>query len=176
MRKIRTFTRQFPQGNTQAGKPTLFVEKILNGLDVDYSSYSYVETLIKLNNNSLKQGKLELEHLEKFWASLQPTDKVKLHTIRGGKHFNIGDKLSPRVWLKTPYHSPQIIFWNDLEIQHAPMLYIENEIWQLNHKTIDLESTDVAANDGLTNEEIKEWFNNPFFYGQLINWTEDLTY
>lgn len=182
MSKIITFSQKFPSYHVNKGKPTLFVEKILNGFGVDYTSYSYFQKLLGLNTKNIAAGKLSYDDIENFWEALQPTDETKLHTIRVGKRFKLGEKFSPRVWSNKPYNSPQIIFYDDLEIQYCPDFYCggfyneKKEGWKVDNYTLSsLDRIDLAIGDGLQYSDMLSWFNKSF-NGQIICWHKGVKY
>jgi hypothetical protein len=177
MTKVRTFSRIFPKGHVNEVKQTLFVEKILNGLSVNYQSDEYYNKLLLLNDKNIKNGKLSYEDIETFFISLQNTEQTKYHTIRNGFSIKNGDKLSPRVWFGKPYSSPQIIFYEDLTIhslQNFKNLIKEN--WCVDGKLLyDSGCELLSYNNGLTHEQMLSWFNKEID-GQIICWKKDLIY
>lgn len=178
MSKVRTFSRKFPSYHPNAGQPTYFVEKILNGLYVDYNSEGYFQRLLELNKKNIASKKLSSGDIESFWISLVPVIGLKLHTIRAGKHFKLGDKLSPRVWSGNPYASPQIIFFEDLEIKYCPEFYRDHSgNWLIDKSVAGISiSTEIAENDGLNLPDMKNWFNNKELHGQIICWHPGVIY
>jgi hypothetical protein len=176
MSKVRTFSRHFPLGHPRKGEKTFFVEQILRGLHVDYSSLSYLEDLKRYNQVNLNKGKLSQKDIELFWAELEQVNNEKHHTIRAGIHFKVGDKFSPRVWTKTPFYSPQIIFYDDLSVHYAPEVKVKNSLLYLQGKLIqEPQYSLVAMNDGLISSDMKAWFRKDL-KGQIICWKKDLIY
>lgn len=188
MAKVLTFSRTFPGHHTKKGQPTLFVEQILNSLSIDYKNGDYLQKLCYLNTKNLANGKLSWNDLSDFQDSLVETDKLKYHTIRGGGRFKKDDLFSPRVWFKTPYNSPQIIFLGDLEVknEYPFAIYSKEDKDKLpygtgifaNNKHISPDSTiDLAKNDGLETVDLLHWFKYPSkFSGQIICWNENINY
>lgn len=102
----------------------------------------------------------------------------KKHTIRAGSRWKVGDKFSPRVWSGKPRHSKQIIIAPDIEIKKGwsftrdlftPTFYLDG------HPVGDELLSAIAANDGLTVDDFKAWFNKPF-EGQVICWNDSVNY
>ena len=180
MSKVRTFSRVFPAKHVRVGLPTYFVEKILINAGVDYQSEGYLELLLELNEKNLKLGKLTEKDLSDFQSSLvyksiiPPDERNKRHTCRAGFHFKVGDELSPRVWSKKPYSSPQIIFYHDFTICKTYVLELDSE--EKSKPVIDGRlsyslATKLANNDGLSLVDFQEWFKGKNFEGQIICWS-----
>lgn len=179
MSKVRTFSRVFPAKHVRVGLPTYFVEKILINAGVDYQSEGYLELLLELNEKNLKLGKLTEKDLSDFQSSLvyksiiPPDERNKRHTCRAGFHFKVGDELSPRVWSKKPYSSPQIIFYHDFTICKTYDFKMEAErffVSYMEFDTVDL-MQQLAGNDGLSLVDFQEWFKGKNFEGQIICWS-----
>lgn|SRR3990167_1265004 len=182
MSKIIAFSTKFPSYHINKGKPPFFVEKILNGLKVGYKDYSYFQKLLVLNAKNIDSGKLTIADINDFWTALEPIEETKLHTIRVGKRFKLGEKFSPRIWSGRPYFSPQIIFFDDLEIQYCPDFLCtgfygdKNNLWLVNSRPLaSIESIDLAIGDGLKYADMLSWFNKPF-HGQIICWSKLVNY
>lgn len=177
MAKVRTFSRTFPPTHIHAGMPTFFVEKILNGLEVDYKSDKYATQLLDLNAKSIVQGKLSFEDIESFWLSLQHVEETKYHTVRSGFTLKAGEWISPRVWFGAPYRSPQIIIYNNLEVKSCQEFYRDPSGNWLADKCVlsGLERIELAIGDGLQYKDMLSWFNREF-HGQIICWTENCWY
>lgn len=180
---IRTFSQKFPSYHIRKGQPTFFVEKILNGLGVAYGNEDYLEKLLKLNHKKIESGKLTFEDIESFWLHLcvtdqgNPIDGEKHHTIRSGNHLKVGDKITPAVWFGRPYHDPQLIFWDDLEVVYCPhFINHEDGLWTVNSSILSYEQRfAIADNDGLEYNDMQDWFNKPMT-GQVICWREGIKY
>ncbi len=74
--------------------------------------------LFALNHINISAGKLTTNDLVEFQNSLAYNiEGLKHHTIRNSNRFTQGEWFSPRVWSKSAYNSPQIIFWHDTEVK-----------------------------------------------------------
>ena len=51
MAKVRTLSMHFMKGHPREGDPTLFVEKVLNSLAIDYFDGEYLAMLHDLNKD-----------------------------------------------------------------------------------------------------------------------------
>ena len=112
---VITFSRKFQKAHPRSGDPTYFVEKILEGLGIDYKSDEYLTNLTIWNAKKLADGRLTLGDLKYFRDSLSGQyHGDKGHTIRNGKRFKAGNTFNPVVWSNKPYASPQIQFAQDL--------------------------------------------------------------
>jgi hypothetical protein len=180
MSKVRTFSRTFPAKHVRVGLPTYFVEKILINAGVDYQSEGYLELLLELNEKNIKLGKLTEKDISEFQSSLvyksiiPPDERYKRHTCRAGFHFKVGDELSPRVWSKKPYSSPQIIFYHDLTICKTYILELDAEERQkpvIEGRLRSSLAVKLANNDGLSLVDFQEWFKGKNFEGQIICWS-----
>lgn len=171
MSKVRTFSRTFPVGHLNQGKPTFFVEKILNSLEVDFSSEGYMDYLLKLNDNNISIGKLSIQDIKTFWSSLVETSKTKNHTIRNGFNIVLGEYISPRVWSKKPYYSPQIIFYDDIKVKELKEFKKDGlGNWILDGQKLSIpERISLSKGDGLDYHDMLSWFKKEI-HGQLIIW------
>ena len=179
MSKVRTFSRFFPNGHPKQGEPTFFVEKIYHSLAMQIS----YKLICDLNPDKSP------DILFTFWQKLlQEYHPKKLHTIRAGKHFKVGDYFSPRVWSDKPYSSKQIIIAPDLQIKKVWDIEIEvgEKYWffKLNGEDISNGREDfniddftetLAKNDGLELCDFLNWFPKSFT-GQIICWHESVEY
>ena len=112
--------------------------------------------------------------------------EMKFHTLRAGSRWKVGDKFSPRVWSGKPYKSKQIIIAPDIEIKkiwNVEIFIASNQLHigiRQDEKTHQLLSFgEVAWNDGLSFEDMKDWFAvkpNKAFIGQIICWKEGVNY
>jgi hypothetical protein len=172
MARVITFSRTFPAYHPKKGQPTYFVEGILNTmagiLPSDYYSF------LKLNSGNEKVA-------EAFFDTI--TEDITLfnksHTIRAGRRWKAGDKFSPRVWSGKPYNSKMITIAPDIEIKKVwdfevgPFGLVFINCLSVSDSTFEK----VASNDGLTLDELKEWFQYPKpFDGQIICWNESIIY
>lgn len=187
MSKVITYSRTFPTYHPKAWQPTYFVEKFYNSFSVDALGARFFEDkeeeLWDLNRHlpydvymDFRDG-LVRGRTEKF--------APKHHTIRSGSRWKVGDKFSPRVWSGRPYNSKQIILAPDIEIKRLWDFEISNADILLDGRII-LDRTDIdyhtalgaiAENDGLTTEDLMEWFRYPQqFKGQIICWSDTVNY
>lgn len=140
--RVITYSQFFPSYHPKASEPTWFVPKILRSLDLLYPSD---KVLAKIG-----------------WIP-------KWHTIRAGNRWNPGDTFSARYWTGPPYRSKQEEFAK-IEIKKVfPFQKVKGTIW-VNHMLLDSQrEKDLAINDGLTVDELKQWFQKDFT-GQVICW------
>lgn len=180
MARVINFSRQFPSYHPKVGRPTYFVEQILRGLGINYRSDSYIQKLCVLNTKNIANGKLSFEDIESFALSLQEKNNSKVHTMRSGSRFKSGDTFSPRCWFGRPYNSPQLIFWDDIEV--IKTWKFENDIeeggFYMNGKLVDdISIIPIAENDGLSCEDFLDWFPvGNEINGQIICWDEYVKY
>lgn len=147
-------SRTFPTYHPKKGEPTLFVEKIIKSLvgNIKPSEYEVWDTMGLVDDLS----------------GLIP----KQHTMRRGKRWKDGDQASLRVWSGKPYRSKQIAIAGDVwivvrnvEIDKDFNVKIDGKFW--NGIAV------LAANDGLTEGELRQWFCKLPFSGQLLIWTNN---
>jgi len=177
MARVITFSRKFQKSHPKAGKPTNFVEKILNAFNPKYMNFETLEQWWKLNENNQY-------NTENLWTNLwdlnvgNQTLLTKHHTIRSGHRFKAGDKFSPRVWSGNPYNSKQIIIAPDIEVKKVFDFRCDYDgEFTVNGKWIDVTSCDIPQNDGLSTEDFLAWFPvGSFFDGQIICWNENIEY
>jgi hypothetical protein len=182
MSKLIKFAQKFPQSHPKAGLSTGFVEQILNGLLVNSDSLDYFDKLCQLNAKAISSGKLTQNDLRVFIYSLSIYKAgFKSHTIRNGNRFKVGDFFTPTVWSDKPYRSPQIIFWDDLEVKHCQDIimhqtyevYIDKSFYgSVGSKNF----TTLAQNDGLSQIDMRDWFSKLPFEGQIICWDGNVKY
>lgn len=163
MSRVITFSKTFPAYHPKAGQPTFFVEKLWAWL---------------ADNTDHMQGNLEMDWYE-YYNCILP----KHHTIRTGNRRRVGDTFSPRIWSGKPYRSPQIIIAPDIEIKKVWDITIEGEsVWikrGKNRTHVDWAMMHVlAANDGVTLEDLKAWFKMPCdrIEAQIICWNDKIEY
>lgn len=106
----------------------------------------------------------------------------KKHTIRAGYRWKIGDRFSGRVWRDRPYASPQIEFV-EIEILKIWEFDFYGTTALLNNKPVNsLTLSEIAANDGLSLQDFKDWFlihpkvKKTGFQGQILCWDENVKY
>ena len=186
MARVITFSRAYPAGHPKQGRPTNFVEKI-----VQYKSWFDFRTWI-LENNKKVDGDILLD----FIAKIDPDDFApKIHTIRsvnkktGEGRWKVGDKASLRVWSDKPYSSKQIIIAPEVEIsrvipieilEHGIKIYSEfNKCWVSIGSFNDFGSMvpELAKNDGLDVKDFESWFKLKElpFKGDIIFFTDAKT-
>ena len=165
MSKVITFSRFFPATHKEKGKPTYFVEKFWKGLQtIGYSEPPYFFS--ELTGLSTVISGEDYNHAT-----------PKLHTIRSGNRFKVGDYFSPRVWSGMPYKSKQIIIAEDIKVQQIYDITFcqKDEFLQVGEYNFYPNGYEemilkLAKNDGLTVEQFKNWFDKPFT-GQIICWS-----
>lgn len=96
--KVLTFMQNWPKGHVRAGEPTYFVEKIL------WSLYNKENALYYLDRTKKEEHEFYSEQNIKHCPSEEQNIEFapKLHTIRRGNRWNVGDVFRPCVWLGTP--------------------------------------------------------------------------
>jgi hypothetical protein len=159
MAKVVTLSRQFPSYHPKAGQPTYFVENVWASL--------YRKVLLGIGRP------IGLEKEYDSFVSTEPfsfVDKeplrAKRHTIRIGRRWKDGDMASIRVWSGKPYNSPQIKVCEDVKVR------VVNIVIDYDNKWVDIISPfvffslsindvvciKVAANDGLSVQDLLDWF------------------
>lgn len=170
MSKVITFSQVFPSDHRHKGKPTGFVKKILNNLNVDVGAKEYEELVLRLNPD------VPIRVLNRFISDLRNDmdESIKLHTIRAGSRFQDGEYFSPRAWADVPYKSKQIAFYSDIEIKKTYDFAVQNKLMFVNNQEIGMAGHDlIASNDGLRLFDFYDWFKYPTqFHGQIICFTD----
>ena len=169
MSKVITFSRVFPITHPRKGEPTYFVEKFWKGLEtIGFSEPCYFFD--------------ELTGLGSVISGKDYNDKTpKLHTIRAGNRFKAGELFSPRVWSGKPYTTKQIIIAPDVRIKKVfdIEIYPTNEV-MINGKFFCSFGSEnwlnLCLNDGLSSEDMRNWFNKLPFKGQVICWSDSVNY
>lgn len=176
MSRVLTFSRVFPSYHPKAGQLTYFPEKIWKSL-YDMNIFYGI-------------GEHENRYNEVFPIRHDPLENIhnhlpKYHTIRAGKRWKAGDYFSPAVWgndinsksgRSGPYHSKQIKFAPDIEIKKVWDIQIKGCSIYINEKYNPIDLI-LAKNDGLTFEDLADWFKMPCnFQGQIICWNENINY
>ena len=164
MAKVITFSRTFPAYHPKAGQPTYFVEKFLASINYKY-----------YDEDRQFSPRLSVDSFE-----------GKHHTIRSGNRWKEGMLFSPRVWSGTPYKSPQITIapdtlikkvWNVEIFLQLGCIYIGIRKDENTHELLPF--GEVAQNDGLTFDEMQDWFDvkpGKPFVGQIICWNDSVNY
>lgn len=173
MSRVMIISRFFPSYHPRKGEPTYFVEKIWKGfmdetMGLPKPFHNYVDNYTKLLN-AIKP----IDLMAKYWE-VEP----KYHTIRAGNRWKVGDKFSPRVWSGKPYASKQITIAPDIEIKKIFEFECKADgTFYINNKWIDVTSSDIPENDGLSSDNFLNWFpENKPFSGQIICWNENINY
>ena len=178
--KVLTFSRQFPKKHPKAGEPTFFVEKILANF-WDKVSWSDEKTRIIVSNYT---DTLPLHNVGHYGE--------KLHTIRNGHRWKIGDMASLRVWYGKPYASKQVEF-AQVQIKKIWNIKIDrkgNVIIKSGKKTSFMKFgfpafARLSHFDGFEHsKDLIDWFKcHPMkkkgkyiFVGQIICWSDKITY
>lgn len=151
MAKVLTVSRYFPAYHERKGEPTNFIESIHNSLNLNKADSWIVQSLCT----------------------------QKHHTIRGGNRWRVGDKASLRYWTGKPCNSLQQEFAlvdivQVMEIAFIPIdevLIIDGISYSYSNSfkgTVEK----LAANDGLSYEDLMNWFGNKGIIGQIICWNK----
>lgn len=170
MNKNITFTRIFPEYHIRKGDLTYFAEQILNNLSGQNIKCDVIALAAKLNFSLL-------ENFEESCGS-------KGHTIRPGNDWKVGDRFSPLLWQEKPRHSELIPFTPELEVQRTWTFNCNPDgVIHVNGSIIDDKLKQlIAANDGLSWLDFKEWIltpcykNQTSFSGQIICWDDSIVY
>jgi len=105
---------------------------------------------------------------------LAPFDAIKIHTIRSGTRWKVGDSFNPRIWKDRPYRSKTVQICEPLTVQYTIPFVFDGEQFYIGpskQRLLISELTEIAWNDGLSPSDFKNWFNKPFD-GQIIGWTK----
>jgi hypothetical protein len=180
MARVINFSRQYPKHHSLFGESTFFVEKLFEsfyGSSVsDFlkkEDWAFQAQIAPLNPTK------DAKSIGKFIESISRNEKEihpKLHTIREGNNWKVGDYFSPRVWSEKPYRSGQIILAPDQKIVKTwKFEYAYNGYFLNEERLNESELAEIAKNDGLTLQNLKSWFNKPFV-GEIICWDENVEY
>ena len=165
--RVITFSRYFPKGHPKEGQPTFFVEKIWEAIYLDCvgtQSLGSITSLREIGCDILSHG-------------VYPP---KLHTIRSGNRWKVGDIASLRVWSGKPYRSKQVEF-AQVEVKRIWPVRIYGGTGIITD-TGYLPLASVSYNDGLSAPDFTSWFNlhpksnGDEFTGQIICWSENIDY
>lgn len=181
MAKVITYSRTFPAYHPKKGRPTYFVEKFWKSIEFPKRKCGFFFAKCnELNQIVLDTPTKKLEFYDSINGNIVD---VKSHTIRSGNRWKKGDYFSPRVWSGKPYNSKQIIIapdtlitdvW-DFEIKPSGTVFIDGDIYTSKYNN-DLFG-EIAQNDGLELQDLKDWFKYPtHFMGQIICWNEKIKY
>lgn len=171
MARVITFSRIFPSYHPRKGDKTYFVEKFWKCLwDMEKSGMNPLDGYFQYYDEAFPvTGDLgeNIHHHE-----------AKHHTVRIGNRWKVGEFFSPRVWSGTPYRSKQIQIGPDTEIKKIWHIEMDAEgVFKLNGEYFDVTGGWFAANDGLTADDLLDWFplGKPF-KGQVICWNDEINY
>ncbi len=161
MARVITFSRYFPAHHPKKGQPTFFIEKVCKSIDALQSSVIHIVD-------------------SKVYSECVP----KHHTIRAGNRWKVGDYFSPRVWSGKPYASKMIQIAPDIKIEKVWDITITKDFkdtlprFDIFNKPLNIqEQTILAKNDGLTLEELRQWFNKVGSDNcQIICWNKNIEY
>lgn len=174
MSKVITFSRTYPPYHPRGGEPTFFVEKFWQSIYLD----AYYDCI---------REQFDFSKLHEVGVDIYAHDKYppKHTTIRAGKRFKAGEWFSPRIWSGKPYRSKQIIVAPDIQVKKTWNLEIDTaDVWAIGLPGTQIKYTDdeqdaqIAANDGLTEQDLYWWFKESKkpFIGQIICWNDKVNY
>lgn len=174
--RVLIFSRFFPSYHPRKGEPTFFVEKILRNFWRN-ESQQWVDPVV---------GEVVKMYVDVI-AAIKNVNHYspKLHTIRAGHRWKVGDVFSPRVWSDKPYRSKQIEIAPPIKIkkiyditkephrENGFVFHINGDHYVADFKleTANVKLKDLARNDGLDKEDFVKWFPNSFD-GQIICWKD----
>ena len=167
-----------------AGEPTHSVEKIHNGL-VEHEVRDI-------------EGKLAFDFPSAAayrWTKKTFPDQLvklcKLHTIRPGNRWKVGDKIHFKIWTGRPYHSKTFqfapvmevksvqeieVFWINYRWNNVKVIVDDSLYWSTHLEPDYADILRLATNDGFESvEQFFTYFNKPF-KGQIISWVEGVEY
>lgn len=161
MSKVIMFSTVFPAYHQRKGDSTYFVEKIFAGLADIVPEWKMPDDFILWNFHIYYNCKFP-----------------KFHTIRAGNRWKVGDKFSPRIWSGKPYRTKQVIIAPDIEIKKVWTFISNGDYFFIGHKQIDITSSDIPQNDGLSSDDFLSWFpvQNKIKEFQIICWNESIQY
>lgn len=191
MAKVITVSRFYPSYHPRKGEPTYFVEKIWKSLVEKSQPYSFSPSYL---------SPYEKEYEKHYPCTYSdPLENIhnhngKHHTIRAGKRWKTGDMASIRVWgddinpksgRKGAYHSKQITIAPDVEVtvynvelwKQGLDCFIGQRVNETSHTLLSF--GEVARNDGLDFDDLKEWFKlkeDVIIEAQIICWNKNLKY
>lgn len=194
MSKVIIFSEYYPKYHPKAGQPTYFPEKILAGLDMTkWCQWCALQEGFIDKNSELNK---KLCYLFNDQISYQGQPKV--HTIRRGNRWKVGDWFSPRVWSGKPYRSKQIQFAPDIQVKkvwkilvwwnNTICIWLQDENtseWTFINKSYEQHPSVplIIHNDGIeTKEDFFSWLTygltktKPAFEGQIICWNDKIVY
>lgn len=109
-----------------------------------------------------------------------PEVPEKLHTIRAGQNWKVGDQFVPKMWSGRPYHTKPVPFLNPLTVKNVFKFRItaKGDYLVNGKKQSVAQLTEIAKNDGFTNlDDFELWFSKEkTFNGQIICWSDNVNY
>ncbi len=155
-----TFSTKYPAYHPKKGSETFFIEKI----------WSFLITIKKNYHPTEWDQFRDVHDFNHFSAKdFQP----KLHTIREGHRFKVGDVFVPKFWSGRPYWSKPIQFAPPITVVQTYDFNKSLRTHRVNDKLINcLDLQLIAENDGLNYNDFKAWFNKDQFDGQIICFSE----
>jgi hypothetical protein len=175
--KTITFMTKFPATHPMKGQPTYFVEKILKSFDIRIDEID----LDSLNPNV--DFKILDEVRKRIDENQLNFSRPKLHTIRAGHRFKVGEFFKPCIWyLPGSYYTKgnvQIQFFEPIVVAQTWDFDITSDQYISINGITAFGGTiinNLAMNDGLDSESLRQWFNKKPLNGQVICWNENLKY
>lgn len=167
MAKVIICSTAFPAYHADAAQKTHFVEKIWTGFNLGVNQYH-----LEYSQRVTWLAALKMQIDDNILGNVSP----KIHTIRKGKRWKVGDLCSLRIWSGKPYRSKQIIIAPELPIRSVLNFDLLGGKCFINGKEFT-NFEELAKNDGLTESEFFSWFKDFSFQfeGQIISWT-DISY
>lgn len=169
-------SRTFPAYHPKAGQQTDFVEKIWAALADEVSGFKIPD------------------HCKDWDWYKYYNASPKLHTMRAGNRWKVGDMASLRYWSERPRHSNQVEFaqvevkkvW-PIEFRPVKTGYSTASInCYINSEKVEADVLQkLAESDGLTLDDLIDWFipegtkfivGVPIFTGQIICWSDKVNY
>lgn len=168
MRRVLKFMKTYPKGHILEGQPTYFVEKIWkwawdNSERLAWDIGHYQMT----HDDFFHPGGSRIVSIHDF--------APKIHTIREGDRWEVGDVIVPQVWQGLPYRSKTITFLGDIVVKQVRKIDIRGNLLCIDMVPIGAldgswgDVRKLAMNDGLTLPAFQSYFNREFS-GQIIQW------
>lgn len=152
MPRVIIISRQFPSYHKMAaGRPTMFVERYIAGLNRS----DFVVSNVRGGD----------------FGWLDYKNRPKLHTIRKGRRWKKDDKASVRIWTGKPCRSPQQIISDEITIKAVYSFKIIEGRFFLDNQQIWLSKVrEISTNDGFDNgQDFLDWFQYPLYFdGQIV--------
>lgn len=168
MRRVLKFMKTYPKGHILEGQPTYFVEKIWkwawdNSERLAWDIGHYQMT----HDDFFHPGGSRIVSIHDF--------APKIHTIRQGDRWEVGDVIVPQVWTGKPYRSKAITILGDIEVKQVRNIEIQGSFVRIDNVTVGVtdgrfgDVEQLAINDGLSLKAFASWFKHDFS-GQIIQW------